>query len=78
MMLWMDAKFVCNGIEPILLHRDVADWSNQDLWHQIADKLGQLAGLHFIPRWIPSHLDAASLECPYEEWVHLWNDRIGT
>eukprot|EP00435_Cladocopium_sp_Y103_P022352 s1742_g5.t1 len=76
MTLWLDAKFVSDGIEFIQLHGEAADWSNGDLWTQIAEYINAMPSNHLVPRWIPSHLDPALLECPYEEWVHLWNDRI--
>eukprot|EP00435_Cladocopium_sp_Y103_P054257 s825_g17.t1 len=75
MTLWVDAKFLSDGIEYIQLHGEAGDWSHSDLWFLIAEQI-QLLTTALVPRWIPSHLDPTLLECPFEEWAHLWNDRI--
>ena len=76
MTLWMDAKYVHDGIDFIQQHGVAADWSDQDLWNQLEDQLEQLAPFQLYLRWIPSHLDVSLLENPYEDWVHLWNGRV--
>ena len=76
MTLWMDAKFVHDGIVYLRQHGVAADWSDQDLWNGIADQLEQLGSLQLHLRWIPSHLDESLLENPFEDWVHLWNGRV--
>ena len=76
MTLWMDAKFVHDGIDYLRQHGVAADWSDQDLSNGIADQLEQLGSLQLHLRWIPSHLDESLLENPFEDWVHLWNGRV--
>ena len=50
----------------------------QMVWAMFApsDYLHQLGSLSLTPRWIPSHLDEAKLECGFEDWVRHWNNRI--
>lgn len=65
----MDSLFIVRGICHILQYGYTGSWSNHDLWLRLAD----LVALQLTPHWIPSHLNPAVLEDPFEEWVHHWN-----
>ena len=76
MHLWMDSKFVADGIALLLRHGLVGNWANRDIWIPLAELLQQIPEGELSPHWIPSHLDPDKLECAYEDWVRLWNDRV--
>ena len=74
--IWIDAKFVASGLAHILEHGVAGNWSNLDLWDQIIEQTHSLSGLRCAPHWIPSHLDEALVDSPFEEWIREWNDRV--
>ena len=74
--LWIDSKFVADGLLYLLAYGVTGSWANMDLWLQVEGLLQQIGQLELTPHWIPSHLDTKHLECPFEDWVQLWNDRI--
>ena len=49
---------------------------NLDLWDQIIEQTHSLSGLRCAPHWIPSRLDEALVDSPFEEWIREWNDRV--
>ena len=74
--LWIDSKFGADGLLYLLAYGVTGSWANMDLWLQVEGLLQQIGQLELTPHWIPSHLDTKHLECPFEDWVQLWNDRI--
>eukprot|EP00435_Cladocopium_sp_Y103_P070151 s259_g34.t1 len=76
MHLWIDSKFVADGLAVILRHGFAGDWSHMDLWERVQTLLSQLGQNDLVPHWIPSHLDPALLSCPFEEWVSHWNNKV--
>ena len=54
--LWMDAKYVHDGIDFIRQHGVAADWSDQDLCNRIADQIEHLDSLQLCLRWISATL----------------------
>eukprot|EP00438_Fugacium_kawagutii_P000488 Skav216948 [mRNA] locus=scaffold3396:197642:204095:+ [translate_table: standard] len=75
--LWLDCKFVADGIAWILERGSAGDsWADADLWDQIVFQIHQLGDVRFYVHWIPSHLDSRLLECPFEDWCLEWNSRI--
>jgi hypothetical protein len=77
MMLWLDSKYVSDGLDYVLMHGFAGNaWANHDLWRLIEEQIHQLGSLVLTPRWIPSHLDEQKHECGFEEWVSHWNNRI--
>eukprot|EP00435_Cladocopium_sp_Y103_P017017 s2101_g4.t1 len=77
MTLWLDSKFVADGLCYVLEHRVAGDnCAHLDLWQLLVQQVQQLGDLILQPRWIPSHLDSSLLECAYEDWVCHWNHRI--
>eukprot|EP00435_Cladocopium_sp_Y103_P056205 s2024_g18.t2 len=76
MHLWTDSKFAADGLTHILLFGVTGNWSHQDLWDRIAQLLQELGQLKMSPHWIPSHLDEALMQDPFEDWIRCWNNRI--
>eukprot|EP00435_Cladocopium_sp_Y103_P028600 s799_g7.t1 len=74
--LWTDSKFAADGLSHILLYGVTGNWSHQDLWDRIVQLLQELGQLKLFPHWIPSHLDEALMQDPFEDWVRCWNDKI--
>ena len=74
--LWLDCKFVSDGLCFLLQHGYCGVWSNSDLWEQVAELMQQLGDLLFQPHWIPSHLDSKRTECPFEDWVCDNNNKV--
>lgn len=74
--LWLDAKFVADGLSFIQEFGQVGPWKNHDLWDVLVDLLAQLSEQVLVLHWIPSHLDASQLEDAFEDWVRLWNSRV--
>ena len=72
--LWVDAQTVAWGLAQVLQHGVAEHWTNQDLWLEISELLDQMDPEQFHVHWNPSHLDAACLECPYEDWIRRWNN----
>ena len=76
MHLWLDCKFVVDGILFILEFGCCGPWANLDLWDQIAEILQQLGKERCFPHWIPSHLDPKQTECPFEDWICEMNNKV--
>ena len=76
MHLWMDAKYVSDGIARILRYGEIDCSANQDLWSPLTDLVNQVPPGRLMPHWVPSHLDAAQMTCPFEDWVKTWNDKV--
>ena len=74
MDLWIDALHVVQGLNFVLQHGVAGHWKNSDIWTDIVELLASLYGLQTRPHWIPSHLDANELSCPFEDWIKKWND----
>ena len=76
MHLWIDSKFVADGLLYLLTSGVTGTWRHFDLWQRAGQLVHQLGQLELVPHWIPSHLDQQRLECPFEDWVKEWNDKI--
>ena len=74
--LWIDSKFVVESLLFLQQHTTIGDWAHRDLWEQLQDLFLQLGSLRLVPHWVPSHLDPQQLCDPFEDWIHLWNDRV--
>ena len=77
--LWTDCKHVVLGVQRLLDSPwDPLPIDNQDLWSQLAQLLQQIesGSLHIVH--IPSHLDPARCESPFEEWVARNNAHADT
>ena len=72
--LWTDCKHVVLGVQRLLDSPwDPLPIDNQDLWSQSAQLLQQLESGFLQIVHIPSHLDPARCESPFEEWVARHN-----
>ena len=74
--LWINSKFVVGSLLFLQQHTTIGDWARRDLWEQLKDLFLQLGSLRLVPHWVPSHLDPQQLCDPFEDWIHLWNDRV--
>ncbi|OLP78173.1 Ribonuclease H [Symbiodinium microadriaticum] len=77
--LWTDCKHVVLGVQKLLDSPwDPLPIDNQDLWSQLAQLLQQLESGFLQIVHIPSHLDPARCESPFEEWVARHNAHADT
>jgi hypothetical protein len=68
--LWIDAKWVHDGFQQRKRHtpRHIVP-VNGDLWLEVDNLLANGAAHLVDSSWIPSHLDLARCESPFEEWI---------
>ena len=76
MHLWIDSKFVADGLLYLLTSGVMGNWRHIDLWQRVEQLVHQLGQLELVPHWIPSHVEQQKTECPCEDWVKEWNDKI--
>ena len=75
--VWSDSRYVVRNIWHLQKFMTCPwNWSHQDLWQRILTLLQQVPDEDFQVRWIPSHLDDALCESPFEDWVQTWNNRV--
>eukprot|EP00438_Fugacium_kawagutii_P026601 Skav213727 [mRNA] locus=scaffold2563:115961:120707:+ [translate_table: standard] len=74
--LWCDCKYIVDSLHWVLRHGVAGPWSNGDLWKRVEECIAQLDGDTLFVHWVPSHLDLARLEDPFEEWIHQWNTAV--
>eukprot|EP00438_Fugacium_kawagutii_P020571 Skav226934 [mRNA] locus=scaffold965:110011:119532:+ [translate_table: standard] len=73
--LWLDAKFVADGMCYFQEHGHIGPWKHHDLWTVLTDLLVQLTGLQLGIHWVPSHLDDTQMTDCFEDWIRQWNGR---
>ena len=77
MTVWMDSRFVVDSVNFLYRTNSVPKaWDNQTLWHQVLELLQQFEEPALQINWIPSHLDIAKAEDPFEEWFIHWNSAV--
>ncbi len=75
--LWMDNKFGTDGLGFLMTLLEVpAHLEHFDIWEIILDCIICLGDLDCYVKWAPSHLCAAKLTDPLEEWFKEWNDKV--
>ncbi len=75
--LWMDSKFVADGLEFLRNRLEVpTHWEHFDLWENLLNCIVSLGDLDCYIKWAPSHLCATKLTDPLEDWFKEWNDKV--
>ena len=73
--IWSDSLSSVNLVRFIQTNDHVPGHvSNYDIWKEVHDVLRSCAGLRVHFQWMPSHLEATSLESPLEDWAAHWNE----
>eukprot|EP00438_Fugacium_kawagutii_P032420 Skav234923 [mRNA] locus=scaffold840:956698:961575:+ [translate_table: standard] len=76
MHLWCDCKYIVDRLQKVIRHGVAGPLSHMDLWRRIGALLEQLPSDSLVVHWIPSHLDEASTENAYEDWVRRHNNAV--
>ena len=74
--IWTDSQYVSDGANALL--QDPATTTpteNADLWTCVANLIQIAVPGSILVRWIPSHLNEAACESPFEEWAARGNNQ---
>ncbi|CAK9029361.1 unnamed protein product [Durusdinium trenchii] len=72
--LWVDSLFVVDNLK-WLMSKIPLSWSHRDLWNRIRSALDHYETLPQVT-WIPSHVDPAACEDPWQDWIASWNAKV--